>query len=205
MIKEQRLFVFDLEGVLFPEIWPAVAAAFALPELTATTRDFPDYDLLMRHRLACLESSSLGLSDLLSVIAGLDALPGAVELLDRLRATAPVLILSDTFEQFLPPVSAKLHYPSVLCHRLILREDRIIGYKLRLPDQKRAAVEAFQRLNYSVIAIGDSFNDLSMLHAADTGFLVDPPESIREAHPIFPVSGSVRDLAEHLYRLLPGV
>jgi phosphoserine/homoserine phosphotransferase len=198
MPTSQRLVVLDLEGVLYPEIWPALSEHFSIPELAATTRDVDDYRELMRLRVAALNRNDVAFTEMLSVITALDPLPGAVELLDVLRLSTPVVILSDTFEEFAASFSAKLHYPTVLCHRLVVSNDRVLGFKLRLPDQKRSAVEAFQRLNYYVVAAGDSFNDLSMLHAADYGILVNPPVDVASAHPRFHVCTSVDSLRAHL-------
>lgn len=198
MPTSQRLVVLDLEGVLYPEIWPALSEHFSIPELAVTTRDIDDYGELMRLRVAALSRNDVSFSEMLSVVAALEPLPGAVELLDVLRSSRPVVILSDTFEEFAASFSAKLHYPTALCHRLVVSNDRVLGFKLRLPDQKRAAVEAFQRLNYYVVAAGDSFNDLSMLHAADYGILVNPTVDVASAHPRFHVCISLESLSAHL-------
>jgi len=187
----QRCVVFDLEGVLFPEIWPAVAARFSLPALARTTRDVANYDELMRGRLQLLAEHGIGFTALRDTIAALDPLPGAREVLDEVRARWPVLILSDTFEEFARIVAPKFGYPTFLCHRLVVEADKVVSYKLRLPDQKRAAVEAMQRLGFHVLAVGDSFNDLSMLHAANRGVLVNAPPHIAQAHQIFPVYESL--------------
>ncbi len=175
-----------MEGVLTPEIWIAVAERTGLPELRRTTRDEPDYDKLMGQRLTILDRHGITLSKIQEVIAGLAPLPGAVEFLDALRARIQVIILSDTFEQFAQPLMHQLKWPALFCHRLLVEQDRITGYRLRLPDQKRESVRAFQALNYNVLAAGDSFNDTSMLAQADHGFLFHAPDSIVKQFPQFP-------------------
>ena len=183
---KQSIVTLDMEGVLTPEIWIAVAERTGLPELRRTTRDEPDYDKLMRGRLAILDREGITLSKIQEVIGGLAPLPGAVEFLDDLRARVQVLILSDTFEQFAQPLIRQLKWPSLWCHRLVVENDRITNYQLRLPDQKRASVAALQGLNYQVIAAGDSFNDTAMLAQADHGFLLHAPENIVKQFPQFP-------------------
>ncbi len=182
---KQAIVTLDMEGVLVPEIWIAVAEKAGIPELRRTTRDEPDYDILMRGRLAILDKHGLRLSDIQSVIATLSPLPGAKEFLDELRSRMQVLILSDTFEQFAQPLMSQLGWPTLLCHRLIVENDRITGYRLRIPDQKREAVSAFKRMNYRVVAVGDSFNDTAMLGEADTGFLFHAPANVKGLFPHF--------------------
>ena len=152
-----------MEGVLTPEIWIAVAEKTQIPELRRTTRDEPDYDKLMRGRLAILDRHDLKLSDIQNVIGTLQPLDGAKEFLDELRSLVQVIILSDTFEQFATPLLRQLDWPTLLCHRLIVENDRIVNYQLRVPDQKKKAVAAFKSLNYHVISAGDSYNDTAML------------------------------------------
>ena len=161
----QTIVTLDLEGVLVPEIWIAVAERTGIDALRRTTRDEPDYDRLMRGRLDLLAEHDLGLAAISEVIGGLSPLPGAVEFLDELRDRTQVVILSDTFEQFAGPLLAQLGRPTILCHRLVLDGDRVAGYRLRMPEQKRAAVEAFRGLGYRVVAAGDSYNDTAMLLA----------------------------------------
>jgi len=182
----QSLVTLDLEGVLVPEIWIAVAERTGIPELRRTTRDEPDYDRLMRGRLAILDRHGITLPDIQNVIASLRPLPGAKEFLDELRSLVQVIILSDTFEQFAAPLLRQLNYPTLLCHRLVVENDRIVDYALRLRDQKRAAVAAFRRLNYHVIAAGDSYNDTAMLQEAHVGFLIHAPENVKREFPQFP-------------------
>ena len=183
-----------MEGVLTPEIWIAVAEKTGIPELRRTTRDEPDYDKLMRGRLAILDRHGLKLSDIQNVIGALRPLPGGREFLDELRALVQVVILSDTFEQFAAPLLAHLGQPLLLCHRLVVANDRIVDYKLRVPDQKKQAVAAFKSLNYRVVAAGDSFNDTAMLLEADTGFLFHAPDNVKQQFPQFKAVDEYGDL-----------
>lgn len=199
---KQSLVTLDMEGVLTPEIWIAVAERTGIEGLRRTTRDEPDYDVLMRGRLALLREHGLGLRAIQEVIAGLTPLPGAVAFLRTLRERAPVVILSDTFEQFAAPLVRQLGHPTLLCHRLVVEDDRIVDYRLRLPDQKRAAVAAFRSLNYRVLAAGDSYNDTAMLRAADRGFLFRAPAPVREAFPRFPASETYDELLDAFRREL---
>ena len=156
-----------MEGVLTPEIWIAVAEATGVPELRRTTRDEPDYDKLMRYRIGILDRHGITLSRIQEAIGGLAPLDGARDFLETLRSQVQVIVLSDTFEQFAQPLVLQLGWPTIFCHRLTVERDRITGYRLRQPDQKRRSVEALQALEYRVIAAGDSFNDTSMLVQAD--------------------------------------
>ena len=191
---KQALVTLDMEGVLTPEIWIAVAKKTGIDELRRTTRDEPDYDKLMQGRLAILDQHGLTLSDIQKVIETLDLLPGARAFMDILRSQVQVLILSDTFEQFAAPFMRQLGMPTLLCHTLIVENDKIVNYKLRLPDQKREAVAAFKKLNYRVIAAGDSFNDTSMLKEADAGFLFHAPDTIKAQFPEFKAVDEYDDL-----------
>jgi phosphoserine/homoserine phosphotransferase len=174
-----------MEGVLTPEIWIAVAEKTKIPELRRTTRDEPDYDKLMRGRLAILDRHNLKLSDIQNVIGTLKPLDGAKEFLDELRTLTQVVILSDTFEQFATPLLRQLNWPMLLCHKLVVENDRIVDYKLRVPDQKKKAVAAFKSLNYHVISAGDSYNDTAMLGEANVGFLIHAPENVKREFPQF--------------------
>lgn len=185
----------DLEGVLVPEIWINVAERTGIPELRLTTRDIPDYDVLMRRRLALLEEHGLGLPDIQAVIETLGPLPGARAFVDWLRERFQVVILSDTFYEFAAPLMRQLGWPTLFCHRLEVNAGgRITGYRLRQPDQKRAAVQAFQALNFRVIAAGDSYNDTAMLAAAEAGILFSPPENVIREFPQFPVTRTYAEL-----------
>jgi phosphoserine/homoserine phosphotransferase len=183
---QQTLVTLDLEGVLVPEIWVAVADRTGIDALRRTTRDEPDYDVLMRYRLDVLAEHGLTMSLVEDVIGGLGPEPGAREFLDELRSHTQVIILSDTFEQFARPLMRQLGMPTIFCHRLLVEDDRIVGYRLRQRDQKRCSVEAFKSLEYKVIAAGDSYNDTSMLGAADAGFLFRAPDNVIEEFPEFP-------------------
>jgi len=185
----------DLEGVLVPEIWINVSERTGIAALRRTTRDEPDYDKLMRGRLAILDQHHLGLGDIQSVIAGMDALDGALDFLDWLRGRTQVVILSDTFEQFAQPLMRKLGWPTLFCHRLEVEPGgRIGGYRLRIVDGKRRAVEAFRALNFRTVAAGDSYNDTTMLGAADAGILFRPPENVVRDFPHFPVTRTYDEL-----------
>ena len=188
------IVTLDMEGVLVPEIWIAVAERTGIEELRRTTRDEPDYDVLMRYRLDLLDHHDLTLPAIQEVIGGLTPLPGAVDFLDELRARRQVVILSDTFEEFAQPLIRQLGRPTLLCHRLEVDDGRITGYRLRMPDQKRAAVRAFQSLNYRVLAAGDSYNDTSMLVAADAGFLFRAPPNVVAEFPQLPAFDDYDDL-----------
>jgi phosphoserine/homoserine phosphotransferase len=182
---KQSIVTLDLEGVLTPEIWIAVAEKTGIPELRRTTRDEPDYDQLMRGRLALLEQHGLKLSDIQQVIGTLCPLAGGKEFLDELRSAVQVIILSDTFEQFASPLLRQLGWPTLLCHRLVVENDRVVDYALRVPEQKQKAVAALKLLNYHVISAGDSFNDTNMLTEADVGFLFRAPPTVKQEFPQF--------------------
>jgi phosphoserine/homoserine phosphotransferase len=189
------LVALDVEGVLLPEIWIAVAERTGIAELRRTTRDEPDYDVLMRGRLDLLARHGLTMSVITETIGGLAPLPGAVEFLDELRTTNQVILLSDTFAEFARPLMAQLGWPTIFCHDLEVVDDRIVGYRLRITDQKRRAVEAFQSLGYRVVAGGDSYNDVSMLLAADRGVLFHAPDNVKAEFPQLPAYDTYDDLA----------
>ncbi|MCP5152000.1 MAG: bifunctional phosphoserine phosphatase/homoserine phosphotransferase ThrH [Chromatiales bacterium] len=179
----------DLEGVLVPEVWINVAERTGIDALRRTTREEPDYDVLMRFRLGVLEAHGLGIDDIQAVIAEMRPLPGALEFLRWARERHQVIILSDTFYEFAEPLMRQLEWPTLFCHRLeIDARRRVVGYRLRQSDQKRAAVRALQSLAFRVIAAGDSYNDVTMLEAADAGILFCPPDNVVRDHPEFPVT-----------------
>jgi phosphoserine/homoserine phosphotransferase len=183
------LACLDLEGVLIPEIWINFAERTGIDALRMTTRDEPDYDVLMKMRLQILADHGLGMPDIQEVIAGLRPLDGAAEFVDWLRERFQVVILSDTFYQFAAPLMAQLGYPTLFCHDLTVEDDgRVSDYRIRMPDQKRAAVKAFHGLNFKVIASGDSYNDTSMLGEADAGILFRPPDNVIAEFPQYPVA-----------------
>jgi phosphoserine/homoserine phosphotransferase len=195
----------DLEGVLVPEIWIAVAERTGIAALRRTTRDEPDYDRLMRARLAILDEHRLGLGDLQAVIATLEPLDGALAFLEWLRSRTQVILLSDTFEQFATPLLRKLGWPTLFCNRLEVTPDgRITGYRLRIPDGKRRAVEALRALAFRVVAAGDSYNDTTMLAAADAGILFRPPANVIADFPEFPVATTYAELRDAFVRLGAG-
>ena len=180
--------------MLTPEIWIAVAEKTKIPELRRTTRDEPDYDKLMRYRIEILDRHGIKLSDIQNVIGTLPLLDGAKSFLDELRTLTQVVILSDTFEQFAQPLIRQLNWPTLLCHTLVVENDRIAGYKLRIADQKRKAVAAFKALNYHVISAGDSYNDTGMLLEANAGFLIHAPEKVKQEFPQLKAVDSHADL-----------
>jgi phosphoserine/homoserine phosphotransferase len=182
-----QIVCLDLEGVLVPEIWIAFAERTGIADFRRTTRDEPDYDKLMRWRLALLRQHGLKLADIQAVIAGMTPMDGARDFLDTLRSRYPVIILSDTFYEFADPLMRQLGRPTLFCHRLITDAEGFVAeYRLRQPDQKRHAVHALKSLNFQVIAAGDSYNDIAMLGAADAGFLMHAPPNIAAAFPQFP-------------------
>jgi phosphoserine/homoserine phosphotransferase len=183
-----------MEGVLTPEIWIAVAEKTGIKELRRTTRDEPDYDKLMRGRLAILDQHGLKLSDIQSVIGSLSLLPGAKAFLDELRSISQVLILSDTFEQFASPLLKQMGWPTLLCHRLVVENDHIVNYQLRVPEQKQKTVAALKQLNYFVIAGGDSYNDTAMLKEAHVGILFHAPDNVKKDFPQFKAVESYPEL-----------
>jgi phosphoserine/homoserine phosphotransferase len=191
---DQSIVCLDLEGVLVPEIWIAVAERTGIDALRRTTRDEPDYDVLMRYRLDLLATHGLTMSLIEDVIGGLEPLEGAKGFLDALRERTQVVILSDTFEQFAAPLMRQLGWPAIWCHRLAVTDDRIVDYRLRMADPKRNAVAALQGLNYRVIAAGDSYNDTTMLLAADAGFLFHAPANVRAEFPQLPAFDTYDEL-----------
>lgn len=185
----------DLEGVLVPEVWINVAERTGIDALRVTTRDMPDYDALMRQRLRILDEHRLGIADIQAAIAEMGTLPGAKTFLDWLREHFQVIILSDTFYEFAAPLIRQLGNPVLLCHSLSIdASGKIVDYRLRMQDQKRAAVEAFRGLNFAVIAVGDSYNDTNMLRAADVGILFRPPDNVIAEFPQFPVTRTYEEL-----------
>jgi phosphoserine/homoserine phosphotransferase len=193
-----------MEGVLTPEFWIAVSEKFGVQELRRTTREEPDYDKLMRGRLALLDRHGIKLSHIQSVIGSLRPLDGAKEFLDELRTRVQVIILSDTFEQFASPLMRQLGWPTLLCHRLEVETDRIVDYRLRVTDQKQKSVAALKLLNYHVIAAGDAFNDIAMLSEAHAGFLFRAPANVVQQFPRFPAIESFEDLRKAIESAMAG-
>ena len=190
-----ELACLDLEGVLVPEIWIEFAQVTGIEELKATTRDIPDYDVLMRQRLRLLEEHKLGLNEIQAVIAQLQPLEGAREFVDWLRERFQVIILSDTFYEFSQPLMRQLGFPTLLCHRLeVDTSGKVVDYKLRQRDPKRQSVLALKTLYYRVIAAGDSYNDTTMLGEADAGILFHAPQNVIDEFPQFPAVHNYTDL-----------
>ena len=190
-----QIVCLDMEGVLVPEIWIAFAERTGIPELRRTTRDEPDYDTLMKYRLNILREHKLGLPDIQAVIGEMGPMEGCKEFLDALRLDFQVVILSDTFYEFAQPLMAQMGQPTLFCHSLEADENgMLVNYHLRMPDQKRHAVEAFKSLNFKVIAAGDSYNDTAMLGVADAGILMHPPENVIREFPQYPVVRTYADL-----------
>ncbi len=188
MSTSPSILAMDLEGVLVPEIWIGVAEKTGIAELRRTTRDEPDYDKLMRGRLAILDREGIRIDTIHQVIGSLDPLPGAAEFLAWARERTQVIILSDTFAQFAQPLMRKLGWPTLFCHTLDIAADgRIAGYRLRMPDQKRHSVAAFKSIAFRVCAVGDSYNDTAMLGEAHQGILFKPSASVVRDFPQFPV------------------
>ena len=188
------ILCLDLEGVLVPEIWQAVAKSTGIDELNKTTRDIPDYDALMSYRLDIVDQHGISLEQIENEISKLQPLEGALAFLDWARSEFQVFIVSDTFYEFARPLMVQLGNPSLFCHQLEIEEGAIVGYRLRQQDPKRKTVEALQSLNYRVIAAGDSFNDLSMLKAADAGFFYRAPPNVLELNPEFSVASDYKEL-----------
>jgi phosphoserine/homoserine phosphotransferase len=193
----------DLEGIFVPEIWINVAEKTGIKELRLTTRDISDYDVLMKRRLAILDENNLKIDDIKAVIATMNPLEGAVEFLDWLRSRIQIIVVSDTFVQFARPLMQKLGWPTLFCHTLIIDPDgSITGYKLRQEDSKREAVISLKHLKYKTIAVGDSYNDITMLKESDTGLLFDPPENVKNEFPEFPVSYSYDELKARIEKII---
>ncbi|MFO1520144.1 MAG: bifunctional phosphoserine phosphatase/homoserine phosphotransferase ThrH [bacterium] len=196
------LACLDLEGVLTPEIWINVSQKTGIQELSLTTRDIPDYDVLMKKRLKILEENRLTLHDIQKVITTLQPLEGALSFLQWLKSEFQVIILSDTFYEFAQPLMKQLEFPCLFCHTLeVDGKGRITNYKIRLADQKRHSVKALQDLNFQVIAAGDSYNDTGMLSQADRGILFCPPDNVIREFPQFPVTKTYAELQKTFLKL----
>jgi phosphoserine/homoserine phosphotransferase len=193
----------DLEGVLIPEIWIHVSRKTGIEELSLTTRDISDYDVLMRKRLSILKDHGLKLKDITDVIATMDPMDGAVDFVDWLRTQTQVIIVSDTYIEFAKPLIAKLGWPTLFCNALSIDANGAIAdYHLRQPDGKRHVVKALQSLNFKIIAMGDSYNDISMLKTAEHGFLFKPPQNIVDEYPQFPVAYDYPAIRKALAKVL---
>ncbi|MBR4256932.1 MAG: bifunctional phosphoserine phosphatase/homoserine phosphotransferase ThrH [Clostridia bacterium] len=198
-----NIVCLDLEGVLVPEIWIEFSKASGVPELKRTTRDEPDYDKLMKYRIAILKEHGLGLKQIQETIAKIDPMPGAREFLDSLRELTQVIILSDTFTQFADPLMKKLGRPTIFCNTLIASDDgEITGYKLRVEKSKLTTVRALQAIGFETIAAGDSYNDLGMIQASKAGFLFKSTEQIKKDHPELPAYETYDELLEAIKKAL---
>ena len=196
-----EIVCLDLEGVLVPEIWINFAEKMGIEELKATTRDIPDYDVLMKQRLSILDQNNLGIADIQAVIGEMGPMEGAREFVDSLREQFQVVILSDTFYEFAQPLMRQLGWPTLFCHRLdVNAEGKIVDYKLRQKDPKRQSVIAFHQLNYRVIAAGDSYNDTTMLSEADAGILFKAPKNVIEEFPQYPSMTTYEELKQEIER-----
>ncbi len=197
-MKQPVITCLDMEGVLFPEIWLGLAEKVGLPELRLTTRDISDYDVLMTKRLEVLRTHHITIHDIHEVVKTISPLPGVPGFMAWLRQRSQVIILSDTFYEFVPGLMAQLQFPTIFCHSLGIGPDGIItDYFLRQKDQKRQSVLALKKLGFRVLAGGDSYNDVSMLQEADAGFFFCPPESITQEYPQFPVAKTYQEFQEH--------
>jgi phosphoserine / homoserine phosphotransferase len=193
----------DLEGVFVPEVWINVADKTGIPELRRTTRDEPDYNVLMKSRIKILDEKGLKLKDIRNVIGQIRPLEGAVELIEWLKDRTQFIVVSDTFIQFAEPLMIQLGRPTLFCHSLVIdEEDRIVDYTLRQKDPKRKTVEALQSLQYKVIAMGDSYNDISMLQQAEVGILFCPPDNVVRDYPALPVVYNYEDLKKILSKYI---
>ena len=189
----------DLEGVLLPEIWIKFAEKTGVGDLKLTTRDIPNYDELMAKRINILKENNFKLADIKEVISTLEPLDGAIEFHEWLRSEFEVIILSDTFYQFVRPLMQKLDYPTLFCHQLVIdSNDSIVGYRLRQSNGKQEAVKVIQNLNFKVVAAGDSYNDIGMLKQANEGILFNPPENVISEYPQFSVSMNYEDFQKKL-------
>jgi phosphoserine/homoserine phosphotransferase len=193
----------DLEGVFIPEIWINVAQQTGIEKLKLTTRDISDYDILMKDRIEVLKQNNITLSDIQRVIAGMEPLPGALDFLNWLRSKMQLIIVSDTFREFAEPMMVKLNMPTLLCHNLTTdNANMITGYNLRQNNAKQKVAQAFQNLNYKVIAVGDSYNDLAMLRQADFGILYNPPQNVIDENSDLPIARSYEELKEHILSII---
>jgi len=195
----------DLEGIFTPEIWINFAEITGIEELRLTTRDISDYDILMKRRLSILEENNLKLQDIQAVIAKMKPLEGALQFLDWLRSRVPLIVVSDTFVEFAGPLMEKLGRPTLFCNTLSVAENGSIkGYNLRQPDGKKKVVLALKTLNYRVVAIGDSYNDITMLKAADHAILFHPPDNVKKEYAEFPAVFNYDELKKQLFKIMDG-
>lgn len=189
----------DLEGVWVPEVWINVARKTGIDALKLTTRDIKDYDELMHYRLKILAEHNLKLKDIQDVIGTITPLEGALDMIKWIKQVSRLIVVSDTFVEFADPLIRQLDYPTLFCHSLkVSRDNQIVGYKLRQKDPKRQVIKALKSLNYTVIAFGDSYNDVTMLEEADKAFLYKPPQNVTTDYPDFPVATNYDEMKELL-------
>lgn len=202
-MNDMNIVCLDMEGVLVPEIWVAFSEVTGIPELKRTTAHEPDYNKLMKERLAILKEHGLGLKEIQDTIAKIDPYPGALEFLNELRKITQVIILSDTFTQFGMPLMEKLNWPSLFCNTLEVAENgEITGYRMRVENSKYSTVKALQSVGFETIAAGDSYNDLGMIKASKKGFLFRSPDYIRADHPDIPAYETYDDLLKAIKEAL---
>ncbi len=198
-----NIICLDLEGVLVPEIWIAFSEVTGIKELRLTTRDISDYDVLMKKRIKLLKENNLKLKDIQNVIGNMSPLEGAGDFLEAIREKTQVIILSDTFGEFAKPLMQKLKWPTLFCNNLVISDDgSVTDYTLRQEDGKYKAVKAFKSIGYSIIASGDSYNDVSMLKEADHGIFFRPPDGIVNEYPEFPVTNTYSELLSEINKVL---
>ena len=203
MDSNPKLLAMDLEGVLVPEIWIAVSEKTRIDNLKLTTRDIPDYDELMRGRLNILKEHNLTIKDIQEVISTLDPMPGAKDFLDWVRNNTQLIILSDTFYEFAHPLMVKLGLPTLFCNSLEIDSNNMISdYKLRQKNGKKKAVKAFKKCGFSVMAVGDSYNDTTMLAEADAGILFRPPANIIDQFPQYAVTQEYDQLKSYVQKFI---
>ncbi len=202
-MSNMNIVCLDLEGVLVPEIWIAFADATGIPELRRTTRDEPDYDKLMKYRIAILKEHGLGLKEIQDTIAKIDPMPGAKEFLDELRSLTQVIIISDTFTQFAAPLMKKLGMPTIFCNTLEVADNgEITGFKMRIAQSKLSTVKALQSIGYETIASGDSYNDLGMILNSKAGFLFKSTDKIKADYPELPAFEEYSELLDAIKKAL---
>ncbi len=194
---------FDLEGVFTPEVWIAVSKATGIDDLKLTTRDISDYDVLMKNRIEILKKNGIALKDIQEIISNMELLPGAREFLDWVRSLLQIVIVTDSFMEFVNSFMKKLNYPTCFCHNLEINSEGVItDYKIRIKDMKKKTVIALKNLNYDVIAVGDSFNDIPMLLEAKLGVLFRPPDKVIEEYPELPVVHKYSELKNKIIQFL---
>ena len=195
-----KIACLDFEGVLVPEIWVNLANKTGIEELKLTTRNIPDYNELMDHRLKTLDKAGIGFNELQAAAEQLVPLDGALDFLTWLREHFQVAIVSDTFYELCKPLVMKLNQPMMLCHRLIVKDKKLVGYTLRQENGKHFVVKGFQSMNFTVMATGDSYNDIGMLKQADKSILFNPPKKVIQDYPEFEIAKDYSELKSFFER-----